>query len=173
MGMSGSFGSAPSTIDIKQHVYRLIKNAKLSTNHNELNKVIEDLSNVVEALEIDERTLEIMEAVALTSNDENIIALREELFTTVKLVHGDKINEAVTKMKMDLYTTSTTFSVSGLSSHNITTGGTSLSITSPPPLQVNGVDVPNCEQVEDIVEAVLDKRSIWKRAKTWLFEEKE
>ncbi len=59
----------------------------------ELKTLIEGIDKVHTALKRKNLELSLLEIVAMESPDENISDLRQQLFTAVKLIHGDEIEE--------------------------------------------------------------------------------
>lgn len=70
----------------------LIQQAKNMGVSHEVRDIANDLDSVRNAIGRKTRELEIIEGLALESDDQNIANLRGQLFTTVKLIHNDIIN---------------------------------------------------------------------------------
>lgn len=85
--------------DIKEHIRDIVSEMRSSTNHKDIFETIEDLEGAIEKLENQEKLLSIIETIALESDDPNIVELRKELFTTVKLIHNDQIEENFNKIE--------------------------------------------------------------------------
>lgn len=110
---------------MEEHIKDIVDELKVSTYHKDISDAIEDLENATKELERREKVIQIIETLALESNDPNIILLREELFTTVKLVHSDEIQE--TLVKMEEYSPLVTFNTAATSS-TLTMSGFSASM---------------------------------------------
>lgn len=77
-----------------------------TSSHEDLENAITDLNNIIGDLQKQKLIAEIIESIALTSDNENVSSLRRELFATVKLIHGDEIDamyERLGETKSDDY----------------------------------------------------------------------
>jgi len=80
----------PSMEDIRRELVERAHKAGLTP---EIRDIIESLDESRRILTKKNFELNILETLAMESDDENISDLREQLFTTVKLVHQDIVNE--------------------------------------------------------------------------------
>lgn len=71
----------------------LIEKARRMGITHEIKDLIDQVRDMERVLIEKNYELDVLEMLAMESDDENIINLREQLFTTVKLVHTDLINE--------------------------------------------------------------------------------
>ena len=87
----GSEGSRRQSIDELQK--ELVKKAHETGLTPEIKDMIDSVDEARRILTKKNFELNILETLAMESTDENISDLREQLFTTVKLVHQDLVNE--------------------------------------------------------------------------------
>jgi len=87
------------TVDDLQR--ELIERAHETGLTPEIKDIIESVDDARRILTKKNFELNILETLAMESTDENISDLREQLFTTVKLVHQDLVNEIMVREYRD------------------------------------------------------------------------
>lgn len=90
-------GSSSEAVSIKPNIEdtrrELVERAHKIGLVPEIKDIIESLDESRRILTKKNFELNILETLAMESDDENVSHLREQLFTTVKLVHQDLVNE--------------------------------------------------------------------------------
>ena len=71
----------------------LTTNPELYENREDLDETVNQLNNIIAELQEKEDRFHIMQLIALLSEDENIKEIRNQLLTTVKIVHQELIEE--------------------------------------------------------------------------------
>lgn len=93
MGESVAMSEGPFKPSIEQLVNEIKGNTDNIGLTPEIRTLLKDVESIKYSLEVKNAELSILEAMAMESNDENIVELREQLFSLVKLLYSDKIQE--------------------------------------------------------------------------------
>lgn len=99
MSMAGGYAMSASEESIDQGnnieylIHQLKKNSGTMGLTNEVRSLLEEVENIKYNLEVKNMELSVLEAIAMESNDENVVELREQLFSLVKMIYSDKIHE--------------------------------------------------------------------------------
>ena len=88
-------GGGRREMDIMETANALVREARKMGLSAEAHDVVERFEGIRQELIMKSRELATIEAIAMESNDENIIDLREQLFLAVKLIHSDSIKEVM------------------------------------------------------------------------------
>ncbi len=87
--------------DTDSAVLNLIEKASRLGMTDDIREMVDDVDRLKEILNKKAAELDILEILAMQSDDENISELREQLFATVKLIHSDVIQEMVSNRDRD------------------------------------------------------------------------
>lgn len=95
MNMGESVAMSAGTF--KPNIENIVNDIKSNADNigltPEIRTLLKEVENIKYKLEVKNAELSILEAMAMESNDENVVELREQLFTLVKLLYSDKIQE--------------------------------------------------------------------------------
>ena len=94
-GMAGSSAQSEGirTLSVDELQRELIEKAQKAGFTPEIKDMIDSIDEARKVLTKKNFELNILETLAMESTDENVSELREQLFTTVRLVHQDLVNE--------------------------------------------------------------------------------